>query len=117
MADLTKLEAKLNSPNKDVRLKALKLILGHPDVSALQLVQCLCSPDNRNFEFMKVYDLASAMRKAWLRLSGVDDDTVYSFLLGFFHQSPEENRQLVEYILEKINTQHSRELMDNIGSE
>ena len=102
--DIHKLERLLGSPRKEVRLKALKLILRHPNASPLQIVRCLCSDDNRNFEFQSEFDLGPAMRESWARLRGVDDDEVYSFLESLYRTDPRANRQHVEHVLKLIGT-------------
>lgn len=104
----------LYSPNKAVRLKSLKLLLRHPDATPLQLVEGLCSPDNRNFEFLKVFELGAAMRESWQRLHGVDDDEVYELLLNHFIQAPEENKEIVMHILNAIQTERAAEMSREI---
>lgn len=112
--DIQKIEEQLRSPKKAVRLRALKLLLGHPDATPLQLVKCLCSPDNRNFEFLKVFELDAAMRASWARLRGVDDDSVYFYLQELHQQDPHANFHLVEYILEQFKTKRAAAMLAKI---
>ena len=112
--NLNDLERLLRSPSKEVRLKALKLMLRHPDASPLQLVRGLCSPDNRNFEFQNVFDLGPAMGASWPRIHGVDNDEVYSFLESLYREDPDANRQHVVHVLELIGTPRTAELLFRI---
>lgn len=112
---LDKIIQGLDSSNKAVRLKALKLMLRYPDATPLQLVKCLCSSDNRNFEFLEVFELGAAMRESWRRLEGVDDEEeVYQLLQEYFERSPQEHKHVVMHILDLIRTERagamSREL-------
>lgn len=111
---LDKIIEGLDSPNKEVRLKSLKLLLRHPDATPLQLVKGLCSPDNRNFEFLEVFELGASMRESWKRLHGIDDDEVYEFLLNHFLQAPKENKEIVMHILNEIKTERADELSRGI---
>jgi hypothetical protein len=111
---LIELERLLGSPRKEVRLKALKLILRHPDASPLQIAQGLCSDDNRNFEFQDEFDLGPAMRASWTKLRGVDDDEVYSFLELLYRDDPDGNRQHVVHVLELIGTPRTATLLSKI---
>jgi hypothetical protein len=101
----------LASRSKAVRLKAVKLLLLHPQASPLQLAQCLCSPDNRNFEFLEVFDLGHAMRASWSRLAGSDDPDVFDFLVRTYPEAP----RTVEHVLERIGTSRALELRDRLG--
>jgi len=112
--DLRTLEERLRSSNKDVRLKALKLILRHPDSSPLQLVQCLCSEDNRNFEFVDEYGLGPAMRDAWDRIEGVEQEDVYDFLDSLYTSNPEFHVHNVVHILQVLQTQRSLKMLRDI---
>lgn len=113
-ADLHRLEQLLGSPSKDVRLKALKLILSHPDVSPLQIVRGLCSADNRDFEFKEVFGLSSAMRGGWEKLRGVDDDEVFSYLESLYRAGAAANRDHVVHMLHLIGTPRTADLLTTI---
>jgi len=112
--DLRHLDRLLSSPNKAVRLKALKLILRHPDASPLQIVRCLCSEDNRNFEFQNEFDLGHAMRASWPRLRGVRDDEVYDSLESLYKSDPDAHRQLVVHVLELLATRRALDMLVKI---
>ena len=88
---ISTIEGYLSSTNKLVRLKALKLLLRHPDASPIQLVRALCSDDNRDFEFLEVFELDYAMRQSWTRLRGVTDDEVYQYLSALYVADPARN--------------------------
>ena len=116
MTDLKTLETHLRSGKKDARLKALGLILRHPHASPLQLVQCLCSSDNRNFEFLEVFGMGESMRAAWSRIKEIDDDMVYSYLQELQNQNPREHREHVQHILEKIGTPRAKAMLAIVSS-
>jgi len=101
----------LSSKNKHVRLKALKLLLRHPDASPIQLVRGLCSDDNRGFEFLEVFELDSAMRQSWSRLRGVMDDEVYRYLSDLYVADPVRNVQHVIHVLELLSTARALEML------
>ena len=111
MQDIDTLQKHLESQNKPVRVKALKLMLLHPEATPLQLVQCLCSVDNRNFEFIDEFDLGPAMRQAWPRLRGIDDSGVYEFLKKLYEENYQDHKNWIEHILELINTPLSKEIL------
>jgi hypothetical protein len=113
-ADITTLERHLASKNKRVRLSALKLMLRHPDASPLQLVRCLCSEDNRNFEFLEIFDLGAAMRQAWDRLGGVQDDNVYEFLDALYSADPTANIGHVVHVLELLTTRRALDMLEKL---
>jgi hypothetical protein len=114
MASIVTLRQHLGSPNKDVRLKALKLILTHEEATPLDLVKCLCSEDNRNFEFLEKYGLGDAMRAAWPRLKGVENPEVYEFVESLYLYSPHEHGHHVIFMLELLATQRAWEMLDKI---
>ena len=91
--DIATIERHLASKDKQVRLKALKLLLRHPDATPIQLVRCLCSEDNRDFEFLEIFELGSAMRESWSRFRGVTDDEVYEYLSSLYAGRPDAERQ------------------------
>lgn len=102
--ELSAIEKHFASPNKQVRLRALKLLLRHPGATPLQLARALCSPDNRNGEFRKVFELHSAMRAAWRRLSGVTDRGVYQYLSDLYLADPASNVDSVLGVLMHLGT-------------
>ncbi|MBL1140783.1 MAG: hypothetical protein HND53_02010 [Proteobacteria bacterium] len=114
MSNISQIEEKLYSKNKSVRLKALKLMLKHPDSTSLQLIKCLCSSDNRNFEFFKIFELEKAMHAAWDRIKGVTDESIYIYLTDFYKQDEQANFSLVEHILLKIDTKKAAEQLQII---
>ncbi|QDS99564.1 hypothetical protein [Adhaeretor mobilis] len=103
----------LSSPNKQVRLKALKLVLSHPDATPLDLVMGICSADNRNFEFLETFDLGPAMRQAWPRLLGVDDDNVYKYLENSYSENPSRNVSYVRHVLKLIGTDRATGMLSD----
>jgi hypothetical protein len=113
-ADIATLERHLASKNKRVRLNALKLMLRHPDSSPLQLVRCLCSEDNRNFEFLEIFDLGAAMRQEWERLRGVQDDSVYAFLDSLYSANPTSNVGHVVHVLELLTTRRALDMLEKL---
>jgi hypothetical protein len=114
MQAISELREHLGSSNKQVRLKALKLILAHPSATPLDLVKCLCSSDNRNFEFLESFELGPAMRQAWPRLQGVDDNNVYRYLESLYLENPSRNTNHVRHVLELIGTHRATELLDDL---
>ena len=112
--ELEKLEQLLSSPNKAARLKALKLMLLHPQASPLQIVRCLCSEDNRDFEFLEVFELDSAMRASRKRIHGVDDDNVYVYLESICQSDPERNGPWAAHVLAHIGTSRAAEVLSRI---
>jgi hypothetical protein len=112
--DIYILEAHLASKHKPVRLKALKLILRHPDATPIQLARCLCSDDNRNFEFIEVFELGSAMRESWSRLRDVKDDEVYGYLSSLLASDPTRNARQVVHFLELLSTRGALEMLQNL---
>ena len=89
-------------------------MLSHPDATPLQLVKCLCSPDNQDFEFLEVFELDTAMRASWGRLRGVDDDSVYLYLQELYQQDTHANLHLVEHILEQLKTKRAADMLAEI---
>ena len=110
-ANFHKLEQGLESSNKDVRLRSIKLILTHPDADTLQIVRCLASPDNQNFEFMEVFGLDSAMRSARDRLCESNDPRAIAFLRELHAEDPIGNSNLVAHILDCIRTPQALKLL------
>jgi hypothetical protein len=115
MAPIAKLREHLASPNKRVRLKALKLVLAHEAATPLDIVKCLCSEDNRNFEFLEMFGLGSAMRTAWSRIKGTEDAEVYEFLDSLYASDPSRHAQHVVFILELLGTRRALTLLDRIA--
>src|SRR6266699_1689438 len=112
--DISTIERHLASKDKRVRLKALKLILRHPDATPIQLVRCLCSDDNRNFEFLEMFELGSAMRESWCRLRGVMDDEVYEYLSSLYATDPARNVNHVIHVLELLCTHRALEMLGEL---
>ncbi len=112
--DISTIERHLSSKNKQVRLKALKLLLRHPDASPLQLVRALCSDDNRDFEFLRVFELGSAMRESWSRLHGVPDDEVYEYLGSLYAADPARHINHVVHVLEVLCTPRALKMLEHI---
>ena len=111
MSDLKTLKEKSTSINKDVRLRALKLIFTHPESFLLDLVEGLCSIDNRDFEFLDLFGLGLAMRQAWKRLEDTDDEKVYEYLRFLYNADRSLNIGHIEHILKLINTPKSKDLL------
>jgi HEAT repeat protein len=111
-----RLEQYLASPNKPVRLRALMLMLRHPNATPLQVVKSLCSPDNRNFEFMKIFGMHRAMRGAWIRLRGVTDEAVYSYLATLYASDPTKQHTLVSHALEQLSTPQALAALEEMKS-
>ena len=112
--DISTIERHLSSKDKQVRLKALKLLLRHPDASPIQLVRGLCSDDNRDFEFLQVFELDSAMRESWSRLRGVMDDEVYEYLASLYAADPARNVNHVVHVLQLLCTRRALEMLEQI---
>jgi hypothetical protein len=112
--DISTIEGHLASKDKRVRLKALKLILRHPDATPIQLVKCLCSTDNRNFEFLEMFELGSAMRESWSRLRGVADDEVYEHLSSLYAAYPTRNAEHVVFVLELLCTRRALNMLEEV---
>lgn len=112
--DISSIERQLSSQEKQVRLKALKLLLRHPEASPIQLVRGLCSDDNRNFEFLRIFELDSAMREAWSRLRGVTDDEVYEYLASLYAADPTRNINHVVHVLELLCTARALKMLEEI---
>lgn len=112
--NISTIERYLSSKNKLVRLKALKFLFRHPDATPIQLVRGLCSEDNRDFEFLQVYELHYAMRHAWSRLSGVTDDEVYEYLSALHATDPAGNVDQVVHILELLCTSKALKMLKEI---
>lgn len=104
----------LSSPSKQVRLKALKLLFRHPDATSLQLVQALCSADNRDGEFLQVFELHAAMRGAWQRIRGVVDPAVYNYLSELYLADPRSNASSVLGVLRELSTPQALEMLDRL---
>lgn len=104
----------LSSPDKQVRLKTLKLLFRHPDATPLQLVQALCSTDNRNGEFLQVFELHAAMRESWTRIRGVTDPSVYMYLAELYRANPKANGSSVLSVLREISTPQALEMVDRM---
>jgi hypothetical protein len=113
-AELSSIERRLASPNKRVRLRALKLLFTHPGATPLQLARGLCSADNRNFEFLNVFELDNAMREAWKRLSGVTDAAVYEYLAELYAADPDANVDSVLGVLMHLGTPQALALANQI---
>lgn len=111
---ISTIEGYLSSTNKLVRLKALKLLLRHPDASPIQLVRALCSDDNRDFEFLEVFELDYAMWQSWTRLRGVTDDEVYQYLSALYVADPARNINHVIHVLELLSTPKALEMLREI---
>lgn len=114
--DISTIEHHLSSKDKQVRLKALKLLLRHPEASPIQLVRALCSDDNRDFEFLQVFELDSAMRESWNRLRGVLDDEVYKYLASLYAADPARNINHVVHVLEVLCTPRALKMLEQIHS-
>lgn len=112
--ELSAIERRLASDSKWVRLNALKHLFRHPQASPVQLARGLCSPDLRNFEFLDVFDMHPAMRRAWERLAGVEDDEVYEYLNALYSNDPAGNAQHVGHILELIRTPRALKALDQL---
>ena len=112
--DLSTIEQHLSSKDKQVRLKALKLLLRHPDASPIQLVRGLCSDDNRDFEFRRVFELDSAMRESWTRLRGVLDDEVYEYIASLYAADPVRNINHAVHVLELLCTLRALKMLEEI---
>jgi hypothetical protein len=112
--DISSIERHLTSKDKQVRLKALKLILRHPDATPIQLVRCLCSDDNRNFEFLEMFELGSAMRESWSRLRGVTDDEVYEYLSSLYAADPTRNINHVVHVLELLCSRRALDMLEEL---
>lgn len=112
--DISTVEQRLSSEDKQVRLKALKLLLRHPDASPIQLVRALCSDDNRDFEFLQIFELDSAMRESWGRLRGVLDDEVYKYLASLYAADPARNINCVVHVLDVLCTPRALEMLEHI---
>jgi len=112
--ELATIEQHLSSKNKQVRLKALKLLLRHPDASPIQLVRGLCSDDNRDFEFLRVFELGSAMRESWSRLRGVQDADVYDYLASLYAADATRNINHVVHVLELLCTPRALKMLEEI---
>jgi|SRR3954466_5842853 hypothetical protein len=112
--DLTTLQRRLTSENKQVRLRTLKLILRHPDARPIDLARCLCSEDIRNFEFLKVFELHDAMRESWPRLHGVGDAGVYRYLSELYRSDPEKHLASVVHILELLCTRKALDMLERL---
>jgi len=112
--DISIIESYLSSKNKQVRLKALKLLLRHPDATPIQLVRGLCSDDNRDFEFLQVFELHYAMRQSWRRLRGITDDEVYQYLSDLYVADPVRNVGHVIHILELLCTPKALAMLQEI---
>jgi hypothetical protein len=104
VTELSKIERHLASTNKQVRLRALKLLLTHPDATSLQIVQGLCSPDSRNGEFLNLFELHEAIRRAWTRIDGVTDSSVYGYLADLYAADPDSNVDSVLGVLMHLGT-------------
>lgn len=111
---LSTIEQHLSSNDKQVRLKALNLLLRHPDASPVQLVRGLCSDDNRDFEFLRVFELDSAMRESWSRLRGVRDDDVYEYLASLYATDATRNMSQVVHVLELLCTPRALKMLEEI---
>lgn len=112
--DLFVVAQHLSSPNKLVRLRALKLLFRHPDATPLQLVQGLCSTDNRNGEFLQVFELHAAMRECWRRVRGVTDREVYEYLAEQYIADPQSNAASVLGVLRELATPQALEMLDSL---
>ena len=112
--DIAALELNLLSENKEVRLKALKLLLRHPDATPLQLVRSLCSEDNRNLEFLHTFELDAAMRESWNRLNGVTDESVYEFLSSLYLADRSRNLIYVVHVLRLLCTCKALDMLHEI---
>ena len=112
--DIANIERHLSSKDKKVRLKALKLLLRHPAASPIQLVRGLCSEDNRDFEFLRVFELDSAMRESWGRLRGVMDAEVYEYLTSFYAADKGRNLNHVVHVLELLCTRRALKMLEEI---
>ncbi|HTR41580.1 MAG TPA: hypothetical protein VMH87_08200 [Pseudomonadales bacterium] len=112
--DISEIENHLSSKNKRVRLKALKLLLRHPDASPILLARGLCSDDNQNFEFLQVFELDSAMRSGWDRLRGVMEEEVYNYLSDLYAADPERNADRVVNVLRLLSTSKALQMLEKI---
>ena len=92
----------------------MKLMLMHPDATHLQLAKCLCSPDNRNFEFLDEFELGAAMRQAWPRLAGVDCDDVFAYLKDVC-DSDKSRIHVVAHVLECIKTPRALAMLETLS--
>lgn len=112
--DISSVANHLLSPNKQVRLKALKLLFRHPDATPLQLVQGLCSADNRNGEFLQVFELHAALRECWARVRGITDPGVYKYLTELYLADPQSNANTVLGVLGELATPQALEMLDRM---
>jgi hypothetical protein len=113
-SDITSLERRLESKNKEARLKTLGLILRHPDATPIQLVRCLCSEDNRNFECLKEPGLLDAIHEAWPRLHGVEDPGVYRYLSELYRSDPGKHLRVVVHVLWVLRSRPALEMLDRL---
>src|SRR5690349_12564026 len=112
--ELSKILEYLESPNKQVRLRALKQLFRHPDATPLQLVQGLSSPDVADFGFLAISDLDNAMSEARRRLRGVSAGVVYEFLAERYAYDPDAHVNLVFAILDFMGTSEALALANRI---
>jgi hypothetical protein len=112
--DPASLERYLTSESKQVRLKALKLLLRHPDATPIQITRALCSNDIRNFDFLRVFEMHAAMQESWERLRGVLNDDVYEYLASLYAESSASNEDHVVHILELLCTPRALEMLREI---
>ncbi len=112
--DIASIERHLASQDRQVRLKALKLLLRHPDATPIQVVRGLCSDDNRDFEFLQTFELDSAMRKSWSRLRGITDDEVYEYLTSLYSSNPERNVNHVVHVLKLLCTRRALDMLEGL---
>lgn len=113
-ASLADLYISLESNEKPVRLKALKLILRHPEAKPIDLVRCLCSEHIRNFVFLEEFELSGVMRSARARLRGVGDADVYEHLASLYRSDPENSFSVVVLMLESLRTRRALEMLEAI---
>jgi hypothetical protein len=111
---ITDLERHLTSSNKQVRLKALKLIFRHPDAAAFKIVHALSSPDIRNFQFWSVFELWTAMQEARHRIRGADDEKIYAYLSGLYAADPVANGGHVAHMLELLCTARALRILEEM---
>lgn len=108
--DLTLCQNQLHSKSKRKRLEAMACILSHPHATPLDLAKCLCTEDNRNFEFMTVPGLLTAMRQSWGRLRGIDHPPTFRYLSKLHRSDPELHAMKVIMVLKLIGTERAVEL-------
>ncbi len=102
--DITIWQNQLQSKSKQKRLEAIAKILVHPDAASIDLAKCLCSEDNRNFEFQSIPGLSEAMWKSWDRIRGSDHSGTFRYLSRLHRSSPIDHSMIIIHVLTCIAT-------------